>query len=337
MLTIFFNLYQNYSNVSCPRILIFCLILFFLNACSNRPEKLELLWKEIDTPTTDRLEGVYFLNDSVGHLVGGIPYQHGIYLATYDGGQTWESASFANTIYDFTSLDNGAAVLTGLSGMQRKVNREEAWFIQGFPTINFEVPPFNAVDRGVNGQLLIGGGIAFKNGLTMRLSEDFQLVALDSFPAEISDVTYINQTRAIAVGYGIVIVSEDGGTSWERLPVYNDFFKSVHFPTAETGYMVGFSGSILKSEDGGLSWSTQRDGNRLTVSDEPFRSVFFADESRGFIVGDSGLFWMTTDGGDNWKSITNLPDRNFYDIFILNEKIYIVGDQGSFIQLEIPR
>jgi len=234
-------------------------------------------------------------------------------------------------------LDNGEILTTGLSGLRRKINREQDWFTQGFATINFNVPPFNAIAKSTNDQLLIGGGIAFKDGFVMHLNEDYQVLALDSFPAEISDIAYLDHTQAIAVGYGIVLHSRDAGSSWTRLPVYNDFFKSVHFPTPDIGYMVGFSGSILKSEDGGLSWSAQRDGNRLSVSDEPFRSVFFADESQGFIVGDGGLFWMTKDGGDNWTKITNLPDRNFYDIFIQNEKIYIVGDQGTFIQLEIPR
>jgi len=45
---------------------------------------------------------------------------------------------------------------------------------------------------------------------------------------------------------------------------------------------------------------------------------------------------MTTDGGDSWKKITNLPDRNFYDVFVQNEKIYIVGDEGTLIQMAIP-
>ncbi len=322
-------------NLSFSHTICFCFILFLITAC-NKLEETELEWRKIEVPTTDLLEGVYFINDTVGHLVGGIPYQNGIHLATYDGGQTWSSSSFSNTVYDFTPLDNGEIVQTGFSGLRRKANREENWFTQGFPTLNFEVPPFNAIARGLNNDLLVCGGIAFTNGIIIRIDNDFQPVALDTFSAEISDLTYINETEAVAVGYGIVLHSADGGTSWTRLPVYNDFFRSVHFPTPEVGYIVGFSGSILKSEDGGLSWSALRDGNRLTVSDEPFRSVFFTDESKGFIVGDDGLFWMTTDGGDNWEIITNLPDRNFYDIFIQNKKIYIVGDQGTLILMETP-
>ena len=322
-------------NLSASRILLFSSLFFLINAC-NRSDKTELPWKEITVPTTDRLEGVYFLSDSIGHLVGGITYQNGIHLVTDDGGQNWNSSSFSNTMYDFIPLDNGEMVQVGFSGLQRKINREENWFTQGFPTLNFEVPPFNTISKGANGQLLLGGGIAFKSGIILKLNEDFQPVTLDTFPAEISDLTYLDPTRAVAVGYGIVLHSIDGSTSWQRLPIYNDFFKSVHFPTPDIGYIVGFSGSILKSEDGGLSWSIQRDGNRLTVSDKPFRSVFFADEAKGFIVGDSGLCWMTTDGGDNWRSITNLPNRHFYDVFIQNEKIYIVGDQGTLIQLDLP-
>ncbi len=321
-------------NVSISRIFLFCFLFVSLSAC-NRLDKTELPWKEITIPTTDRLEGVYFINDTVGHLVGGNAYQNGVHLVTYDGGLSWSSSTFSNTVYDFTPLDNGEVVQVGFSGLRRKVNREENWFTQGFPTLN-HVPPFNAVSKGANDQLLVGGGIAFKDGIILQLDGDFRVAALDTFPAEISDLTFLDPIRAVAVGYGIVLHSDNGGTSWMRLPVYNDFFKSVHFPTPETGYIVGFSGSILKSEDGGLSWVTQRDGNRLTVSDEPFRSVFFANESKGFIVGDSGLCWMTTDGGDNWKEINNLPNRNFYDIFIQNEKIYIVGDEGTLIQLDVP-
>jgi len=322
-------------NLRYYHIFLFSFILSLCYACGG-PEETELPWTKIEIPTSDRLESVYFLNDSVGHLVGGIAYQRGIHLATFDGGQNWTSASFSNTAYDVKPLNSGEVVLAGFSGLQRKVNREEDWFTNGFPTINFSLPPFNALSTSPDGQFLTGGGIAFKDGFIIRLDPDFLLLTLDSFPAEISDITYLDQTRAVAVGYGIVLHSTDAGSSWTRLPIYNDFFKSVHFPTKEIGYMVGFSGSILKSEDGGLSWLTQRDGNRLTISDEPFRSVFFVDESQGFIVGDGGLFWTTTDGGTNWQKITNLPNINFYDIFIQNEKIYIVGDQGTFIRLDNP-
>ncbi len=321
-------------NVSASCVFFFCFFFVLFSAC-NRPDETEVLWREITIPTADRLEGVYFLNDTVGHLVGGIAYQQGIHLVTYDGGRSWEKSDFSNTIYDFTPLDNGEVVQVGFSGLRRKVNREEGWFTQGFPTLN-DVPPFNAVSKGINGHLLVGGGIAFENGIILQLNENFQVVTLDTFPAEISDLVYVDPTRAVAVGYGIVLHSTNGGTSWTRLPVYNDFFKSVHFPTPETGYMVGFSGSILKSKDGGLTWSVQRDGNKITVSDQPFRSVFFADEVKGFAVGDGGLCWMTTDGGENWEKVTNLPDRHFYDVFIRNQKVYIAGDQGTLLQLELP-
>ena len=316
-------------------LVIFCFLLLLLNAC-NRPEDTELSWKKITIPVTDRLESVHFVNDTEGHLVGGIAYVQGVHLVTYDGGQSWTQSDFSNTVYDFIPLENEEVVQVGFSGLQRKINREEGWFTQGFPNLEFDPPPFNTIVKTPDNQLLVGGGIAFANGIIMKMDENFQPTSLDTFPAEISDLTHFGQSRAVAVGYGIVLHSEDSGSSWTRLPVYDDFFKSVHFPTDETGYIVGFSGSILKSEDGGLSWSFLREGNRLTVSDEPFRSVFFADESRGFIVGDGGLCWMTTDGGDNWKTITNLPDEDYYDIFIQHEKIYIAGDQGTLIQLEVP-
>jgi len=316
--------------------LSFCIITMILLVGCNK-ESLPLSYSEITLPGGDRLEAVFFVNDSIGHIVGGKTFSRGIHWSTYDAGTTWQSDSFAiSTGYDVHYTQTGIGYQAGLAGVYKKFGREENWFINSFPTIFFSVPPLNAIDINTNDKILVAGGIGFQNGIVMALDETGGLLALDTFPNEISDIVYVDPQIAIAVGYGLVIRSTDGGLTWQQLPVFNDFFRAVHFPTSTTGYMVGFSGSILKSVDAGLTWKYLRNGDRLTTSNQPFRSVFFHTETSGFAVGDNGLCWYTSDGGKEWQPVDNLPDRDFYNVFIQNEVGYLVGEQGSVIKFMIP-
>ena len=69
----------------------------------------------------------------------------------------------------------------------------------------------------------------------------------------------------------------------------------VCFPTAATGYAVGWNGSagfVLRSDDGGGTWVPQ-----TVPSAYPLRGVYFVDERRGWAVGDHGVVRHTASGG----------------------------------------
>lgn len=311
------------------------LILLFCLACNK--DEVPLSFTDISIPGNSRFQAVHFVNDTIGHVAGGSVFTRSVHWSTYDGGVSWEIDTLAaGTGYDIDYASSGIGYQAGFSGVYKKFNREEAWFVSAIPEINFSIPPLNAIDINDNDQILVAGGIGFQRGIILALDENGGFLSLDTFSNEISDIAYIDPEVAIATGYGIVLRSEDGGLTWKQLPVYNDFFRAVHFPTTTTGYMVGFSGSILKSTDAGRTWKYLRNGDRLTTSNKPFRSVFFYTEQAGFAVGDHGLCWQTTDGGDNWQSINNLPDRNFYDVFIQNNTGYIVGEAGTLIRFTVP-
>lgn len=72
-------------------------------------------------------------------------------------------------------------------------------------------------------------------------------------------------------------------------------FKSVHFPTADVGYIVGSGGAIYKTENSGVLWVQQASPVTTTLED-----VFFTDATHGFAVGWSGTIIYTTDG-TNWN------------------------------------
>lgn len=65
----------------------------------------------------------------------------------------------------------------------------------------------------------------------------------------------------------------------------------------DTGYAVGYYGTVIRSTDRGLSWAAMPFPNSGDLHD-----VFFHDALHGFAAGDSGLF-HTVDGGLSWGTV----------------------------------
>lgn len=75
------------------------------------------------------------------------------------------------------------------------------------------------------------------------------------------DVTAAGE-RQVAVGeYGLILFSEDGGTSWQQAEVPTSVtLTAVDFPTPLKGWAVGHDGVVLHTKDGGATWQIQLSG-----------------------------------------------------------------------------
>jgi photosystem II stability/assembly factor-like uncharacterized protein len=111
---------------------------------------------------------------------------------------------------------------------------------------------------------------------------------------------------AWAVGeIGVVLVSADGGASWER----QSFFLpqrgvDVAFPTAADGWIVTDDGTVLSTGDGGSSWDVREAIQLKTIA------VAATDADHAWVLGgatgaagDAGTSAVlrSDDGGDTWK------------------------------------
>ncbi len=95
---------------------------------------------------------------------------------------------------------------------------------------------------------------------------------------------------------------------------------SVYFINDLTGWIVGYSGTIIKTTDGGDNWFPQNSGitNYLV-------SVGFADLNYGLAVGAYNIL-HTSNGGNTWSSIVGLPDALWEDVYFVNDTTgWIVG------------
>jgi len=99
----------------------------------------------------------------------------------------------------------------------------------------------------------------------------------------------------------------------------------VHFPTQDTGYVVGYYGTILKTIDGGTNWNSLNSGTTVNLN-----SVHFVTNQKGFAVGDSGLILKTINGGITWNIDTINLNYQFNEIYFINSSIgFIVGKKTA--------
>jgi photosystem II stability/assembly factor-like uncharacterized protein len=106
--------------------------------------------------------------------------------------------------------------------------------------------------------------------------------------------------RVWAAGFdGIILVSANGGGTWERQDSGTTFgLENIFFSDQDHGWVVGWSGTILRTENGGKTWKNV--SSKLATWSLSW--VFFKDLKIGWAVGFNGLLLRTKDGGLSWES-----------------------------------
>jgi photosystem II stability/assembly factor-like uncharacterized protein len=92
----------------------------------------------------------------------------------------------------------------------------------------------------------------------------------------------------------------------------------------ENGWVVGYSGKIIKLSQSGFSYAAITSGTTETLND-----IIFTSDLIGFTVGTKGTLLKTIDGGDTWTTseIPNVGYRDLYSIDASGNNLAIAGDK----------
>jgi len=97
--------------------------------------------------------------------------------------------------------------------------------------------------------------------------------------------------------------------------------KSVYFPHADTGYIVGDNGMILYTTNAGNLWTQQSSGTNNNLV-----SVYFPAANTGYTSGDSGTILKTVNGGTNWITQVGGTTANLLSVGFFNADTgYAIG------------
>jgi len=109
-------------------------------------------------------------------------------------------------------------------------------------------------------------------------------------------------------------------------------FHSVFFTDANTGYVAGDSGILLKTENGGKLWTVLPSGTTKNLN-----SVFFTDANTGYVAGGQqygpGIILKTTNGGASWTKVSNGISFALFSVYFTDANTgYAVGDSSSILK-----
>jgi photosystem II stability/assembly factor-like uncharacterized protein len=310
---------------------IFGLIFLFFSC--KKEETNVLSFQEITAPSTYNIASVWFTDNLHGYVCGGENWTYGFVASTNNGGSTWQTDTTTNKKLECIQFDaNGQGYVCGLDGVLMFKEPDIArWQVFKTDFCWYRACFFPSSRYGV-----AVSGEGWKAGILRHYSPEFwNQDTSHTFINELDAVWFSDSTTAHAAGMGQVLRSDDAGKTWQRLPITDDQYLAIHFPTKTDGFIIGLNGTLLKTNDNGHNWQTIKSKKGAWGKNNQLRSVWFSSSKTGYIVGDKGLFWKTTDGGATWLTITNAPDDvDFTDIYMLGNQGWISAKNGRMFHFE---
>ncbi len=260
----------------------------------------------------------------------------GLLLASFTATAQWISIDSPATgaIFDIQFVTHDLGFCVGEDGIMKTADNGLTWSLLSDSPAG---KCLHFVDES-NGFVIAQTNLLYKtsdDGDSWQVIRDFSDETPECVFFSSADVGYVATTLYGPPGGSYIYKTVDGGDNWTRTLTNPEVVAqhAIAFSNANTGFVVGNSGTLLSTLDAGENWSLEWIWPLNNLFD-----ICFTSEMTGFAVGYASFpgsdVTRTTDGGINWESIYTdgetdiaLKGITFYD-----ENIgYAVGDAGRFI------
>jgi photosystem II stability/assembly factor-like uncharacterized protein len=251
-------------------------------------------WTPVQAPINGNITGVqmYNLNVAILSTSSGYVYQ------TLDGGLTWteiynsggvqfNSVSFKDSTFVFIVGDGGKIVK--ISG-----NPTNGYSI---PTTVNPTTPINANCTGVSFAGSTGYCVG-NDGKVYGGSTWGEQNITGSNNASLNALTFLNGSFGFAVGNNGTVVRFKNGVFNQVFDGVSSDFTSVQIKDTLTAYVVGDDGVVYLTEDGGTNWERYSIGNTSNLRAASYKSgkgVIVGSQGGGFRFGGNDISMNITD------------------------------------------
>ena len=125
-----------------------------------------------------------------------------------------------------------------------------------------------------------------------------------------TDTGYICGGFMNGIGTSKILKTTNAGLNW-YIQHQNgfEFYFSIHFVNAMTGFTGGYDGKFYKTTNGGLNWTD------MYVTGVSIWTIIFINQDTGFIAGDLGMIRRTTNCGDSWTLMPSGTNQRIASLF----------------------
>jgi photosystem II stability/assembly factor-like uncharacterized protein len=304
-------------------------------------------WYKQDSPTTNYLSDIHFIDPYVGWAVG----MKGTILHTIDGGKGWTLQNSGDTTTWLTGVyaisDSLCWAVGGVELLLKTTNGGASWTRYSFNGVTFDTlwlpRGINFVDQQsgwVSGYYSIGGN---NMGIILKTTDGGNTWQKQPYPSSCSAeiISAIDYNR-VWFTCGGSLWRTMNGIDWEKIysiggELYN-IVPDVDFVTPDIGWSTRTfypaEGAIQRSNDGGSTWLIQ---HTITFTGG-YVYIDFLDTLKGWAVVRSGItveleIWNTVDGGVSWTrqfghpwSESGDPNRIY---FVDSSNGWVVATEGN--------
>lgn len=191
---------------------------------------------------------------------------------------------------------------------------------------------FLALTQNTQGTILAAG----EHGLILVSNDQGKSWRQSKVPTKntLTGIAFADDNTAIAVGHDALILrSVDAGANWEVIqsePELEQPFLNVSFIDEQVGVAVGAYGLYYQTQDAGETWESLY----FESLDDPefglphFYALRPIDEQHLILAGEVGFVAESTDGGESWEKLESPYRGSFFNLYIDNASVYLMGLRG---------
>jgi len=310
----------------------FSALLFF--SCI-KDKAIELSFTELQLPTDLDLNDVFVENDSVIWVAAGRKFGRGAVFYSPDFGSTWNKVlDYDHEVKSLRFINGRIYAISIGNTLQWTDDDGQNWSSLTMPGWDY----FSAADFFSDESGLLVGGENFGKGIVNKVLTGLNttIIDADTLQHEMTDIHILNDSSVIAVGYGVILRSDNRGQNWIPDNSRGDFFKAISFPDSINGFVIGEYGAIYNTTDAGQNWNKIKGSNTFFNSNNRFSDISFINKDYGVICGRKGLLWISENSAETWKPVNNLPDADFNKLFITQNHLILASKAAKLFIVNKP-
>ncbi len=304
-----------------------------LNSCLK--DKPSLNYQTLQVGESIDVRDIHFLDANTALACGGSRNNYGAIFRSTDGGSSWQKVFTNDTaainclgFFDATNGFAGGDYLYLVKTTDGGLNWNFRFLGDTVPFHENQRPAFKEfhILNATTGWAV--GGQNFDVGTIYKTTSAGVSWTFQSMDQETNSIAFSNATTGLAVGFGRVYHTTDGGITYRITDLDSDYFTGVAYNNSASAVAVGNDGGIYKSVDAGASWDMVHKKNSSTRRRLHFNDVAFANSYTGYAVGTKGTIFKTTNGGHSWEEQTSINQDELHAIRYYHNHFYIPSESG---------